>query len=77
MQNAKTIFVTGTTGNQGVAVARSLINKGFKVKALTRNSFSPAAQNLKKLQAEIVQGDLNNTVSFRDHLKDVDGIFVF
>ena len=75
MQNSKTIFVTGATGNQGGAVARSLINNGFKVKALTRNPSSAPAQNLKKLHAEIVQGDLNNTDTFRDHIKDVDGIF--
>lgn len=75
MQNAKTIFVTGATGNQGGAVARSLINNGFKVKALTRNPSSHPAQNLGKLHAEIVQGDLNNTDSFRNHIKDADGIF--
>jgi uncharacterized protein YbjT (DUF2867 family) len=75
MQQAKTIFVTGATGNQGGAVVRSLIRKGFIVKALTRNLSSPAAQKLKNLQAEIVQGDLNNISTFRDQLKDVDGIF--
>jgi uncharacterized protein YbjT (DUF2867 family) len=75
MQNSKTIFVTGATGNQGGAVARSLLNNGFRVKALTRNPSSRAAQNLKKLDAEIVQGDLNNTDTFRNHIKNVDGIF--
>jgi uncharacterized protein YbjT (DUF2867 family) len=75
MQNSKTIFVTGATGNQGGAVARSLINNGFKVKVLTRNSSSPHAQNLKKLDAEVIQGDLNNTGTFRNHIKGVDGIF--
>ncbi len=33
----KTIFVTGGTGNQGGAVATSLIKNGFKIKVLTRN----------------------------------------
>jgi uncharacterized protein YbjT (DUF2867 family) len=75
MQNSTTIFVTGATGNQGGAVAKSLINNGFRVKALTRNLNSPHAQNLKKLHAEIIQGDLNNTDTFRNHIKDVDGIF--
>lgn len=75
MQNSKIIFVTGATGNQGGAVARSLLNNSFKVRALTRNPSSLAAQNLKKLDAEIVQGDLNNTDTFRDHFKNVDGIF--
>ena len=75
MQNPKTIFVTGATGNQGGAVARSLINRGFKVKALTRNPSSVSAQTLEKLQAEIVKGDLNNTDTFHNHIKDIDGIF--
>ena len=75
MQNPKTIFVTGATGNQGGAVARSLINKGFKVKALTRNPSSVSAQALEKLQTEIVKGDLNNTDTFHNHIRDVDGIF--
>ena len=75
MPDPKTIFVTGATGNQGGVVARSLNNNGFRVKALTRNPSSPAAQNLKKLHAEIVHGDLNDTDTFRDYVKDVDGIF--
>ena len=56
MRNSKTFFVTGATGNQGGAVARSLINRGFRVKALTRNSYSLAARNLHKMDVEIVQG---------------------
>ncbi len=75
MQNSKTIFVTGATGNQGGAVARSLVHYGFKVKALTRNPSSPLAQNLKKINVEIIQGDLNNTDTFRHQIKDVYGIF--
>jgi uncharacterized protein YbjT (DUF2867 family) len=75
MQNSKTIFVTGATGNQGGAVAHSLLKNGFRVKALTRNPDSPSAQNLKKINAEIIQGDLNNPDTFRNHLKDIDGIF--
>jgi uncharacterized protein YbjT (DUF2867 family) len=75
MQQANTIFVTGATGNQGGAVVRSLLNNGFKVKALTRNAASPAAQALKKLNVDIVQGNLNNPSSYREHLKEIDGIF--
>jgi uncharacterized protein YbjT (DUF2867 family) len=75
MNNAKTIFVTGATGNQGGAVVRSLINNGIKVKALTRHPSSPQAQNLKKLNVEIVHGDLNNVSSFSKQIKDADGIF--
>ncbi len=71
----KTIFVTGATGNQGGAVAASLIKNGFKVKALTRNIGSPNAQKLQTLSAELIKGDLNDLNTFRNHLKDVDGIF--
>jgi len=75
MQQTKSFFVTGATGNQGGAVVRSLLNKGCKVKALTRNANSPAARVLKKLNADIVQGDLNNPSSYKEHLREIDGIF--
>ncbi len=75
MINNKTIFVTGGTGNQGGAVARSLLHQGFTVKVLTRNTNSAKTQNLKKLNVELVKGDLNDASTYRNHLKDVYGIF--
>lgn len=75
MTNNKTIFVTGGTGNQGGAVARNLALQGFTIKVLTRNTNSANAQNLKKLNIQLVKGDLNKMDSYREHLKDVDGIF--
>jgi uncharacterized protein YbjT (DUF2867 family) len=71
----KTIFVTGATGNQGGAVAASLIRNGFKIKVLTRKTDTAKVQNLLRQNAEIVKGDLNDLNSFRDHLKEIDGIF--
>ena len=75
MQHSKTIFVTGATGNQGGAAVRSLLGHGYTVKALTRNPNSEAAQILKGLHAEIIQGDLNNKESYSDHIRNVYGIF--
>jgi uncharacterized protein YbjT (DUF2867 family) len=75
MEQIKTIFVTGATGKQGGAVVRAVLKNGFAVKALTRNSSSPAAQILKELHAEVIQGDLNDTASYTDQMRDVDGIF--
>ncbi len=75
MTDNKTIFVTGGTGNQGGAVARSLLQHGFTVKVLTRNIHSTKAQNLKALGIELVKGDLNNVDSYREHLKDLHGVF--
>ena len=71
----KTIFVTGATGIQGGAVAASLIKNGFTIKVLTRNVDSVKAQNLQKLNVELIKGDLNDLNTYRNHLKDVDGIF--
>lgn len=71
----KTILVTGATGNQGGAVAASLLNIGFRVKLLTRRPESVKAQNLQHQNAEWVKGDLDDLSTFRSHLKDVDGIF--
>lgn len=71
----KTIFVTGATGNVGAAVAASLVKNGFTVKALVRTTDPVKVQNLKDQQVELVKGDLNNPGSFRDHLRDMYGVF--
>lgn len=75
MINNKTIFVTGGTGNQGGAVAINLLRSGCTVKVLTRNIDSAKAQELKKLNIELVKGDLNYADTYREHLKNVYGIF--
>ena len=75
MESSKIIFVTGATGNQGTAVVKSLIEHGFKVIGLTRNTESAMAQSLKALGASMVKGDLNNPDSYKDHLKGAYGVF--
>jgi len=75
MQNNKTIFVTGATGNQGGAVLRYLVSSGFRVKALVRNPSSEAGKRLVHPNVEIIQGDLNNPDSYKPHLDHVDAVF--
>lgn len=75
MPDRKTILVTGASGKQGGSVARALLKNGYKVKALTRNSTSPASQNLRKLGAELVTGDLADKDSLAGALKGVDAVF--
>jgi len=70
----KTIFVAGVTRNQGKAVANKLIKNGWKVKGLTRNRANAKNHPLKN-KIEFVEGDLNNINSFREHLKNVYGVF--
>ena len=58
-ENKKTVVVTGITGNQGNAVARELLNKGYEVRGLTRNTGSEKASQLSALGASILKCDLN------------------
>jgi len=67
------IFVSGATGNQGGATVKSLLDKGFSVKALVRDSLKAKFDTHKNL--EIIKGDLNKVASYRQHLQDCDGVF--
>lgn len=75
MQNRKTVFVTGATGNQGGAVVRHLLGKGYHVKALVRKPGSPSAKSLIQENVEIINGDLNDPESYRSHLQNLDAVF--
>lgn len=67
------ILVTGATGQQGGAVAWSLLRQGRKVRALTRN---PArAARLAQAGADVVQGDLTDPATLGDALQGVAGVF--
>lgn len=75
MQQSMSILVIGATGKQGGAVARLLLNKGYKIRCLTRNPDSPAAKELARQQAEIVRGDMNNTEALRHALQGMEVVF--
>lgn len=75
MPNDKTVLVAGATGGQGGAVARSLIGRGWTVRALVRDPRSAAAANLKALGAELAVGDLDDPASLREAARDVYGVF--
>jgi hypothetical protein len=58
------IVVVGVTGNQGGSVARRFLqNRTYRVRGLTRNPNSPAAQALAAEGIEIVQADLDDVAS--------------
>ena len=72
----QTILVTGATGNQGGAVARHLLQRGhFTVRAFVRDKQKPAAQALRQVGAELVEGDLNDRASLDRALQGVAGVF--
>jgi uncharacterized protein YbjT (DUF2867 family) len=75
-QNAeRLVLVTGSTGKQGGAVARSLLDRGFPIRALTRNPDKPEARNLGERGAEIVLGDLDDRSSVDQALEGTYGVF--
>ena len=69
------IMVTGATGKQGGAVARSLLDRGFRIRALTRNPQKPEAQALADRGAEVVQGDMEDRSAMERALEGAYGVF--
>ena len=73
--NKGLIAVTGATGQQGGAVARKLLVDGWKVRALTRATGKPAAQELAALGAEIVPGDMEKRSELDAAFQGAYGVF--
>lgn len=74
-QQNRTILVTGATGRQGGAVARTLMTHGWRVRALVRDPSTPAAQHLANNTIELIKGDLFTTASLEEALTGVYGVF--
>ena len=73
--NNKIIAIAGATGQQGNAVAKKLLADGWKVRALTRDTGKPAAQELKSLGAELVAGDMENLAELEAVFAGAYGVF--
>ena len=65
-------LIIGGTGALGSAATRLLLQRGHKVRVMTRNPQSATA--LKKLGAEVVQGDLRDKASLARACDRVDGV---
>ena len=68
-------LVTGATGAQGGAVARSLLRQALPVRLLVRDLQSPAAAKLAALGAELALGAFENPASLRAAMEGVQGVF--
>ncbi len=73
----KVILVTGATGQQGGAVARHLLQRGWQVRAFVRDTSKPNAQALAQAGAELAQGDLEHPNSIEQALDRVYGVYSF
>jgi uncharacterized protein YbjT (DUF2867 family) len=71
----RTILITGGTGRQGGAVARELLNTGFRLRAMTRKPDGDAGRALAAAGVEVVGGDLDNEASLDAPLSGAWGVF--
>lgn len=69
------VLVTGATGRQGGAVIRHMLPKGWRLRALTRDPGSHAAQSLARQGVELVRGDLEDPASIARAAAGVYGIY--
>ena len=75
MPQSKLVLVIGATGKQGGAVVQALLTRGHRVRALTRNSTSGAANRLRDRGVELAVGDLNDKDSLVRAARGTDAVF--
>ncbi|MGH9639044.1 MAG: NmrA/HSCARG family protein [Bryobacteraceae bacterium] len=69
------ILVTGATGRQGGAALHHLLERGFSIRAATRDPGKPAARQLAGRNVEVVAADLNDSASMARALDGVYGVY--
>jgi uncharacterized protein YbjT (DUF2867 family) len=69
------VVVTGATGNQGGAVARSLLERGHEVRAVTRAPDSAKATELAKAGVTVVRASLEDTAALTKALEGATSLF--
>ena len=75
MAKELTVVVTGSTGKQGDAVARVLLERGHKVRAVTRDPNSSQAKLLAKTGATLVAASLEDTAAITKALEGATSLF--
>ncbi|MFP9192299.1 NmrA/HSCARG family protein [Natrialbaceae archaeon A-CW1-1] len=71
-----TILVIGSTGTQGGAVARHLLERDVDVLALTRDSDQGEARELADQGAELVERTISSKNNVEALIEDADGVFL-
>ncbi|WP_163990142.1 NmrA/HSCARG family protein [Pyxidicoccus caerfyrddinensis] len=75
MSVPRKVLVTGATGQQGGAVARCLLERGHRVRALVRFPEAPAARELERLGAVLVPGRFEDFASLVHAMAGVEAVF--
>ncbi|OWO93343.1 nucleoside-diphosphate sugar epimerase [Rhizobium esperanzae] len=76
MGKERSVLVTGATGQQGGAVARALLARGHRVRAICRRWESDSARRLAAAGVEVVAGDLDDAGSVTQAASGVDTMFL-
>jgi uncharacterized protein YbjT (DUF2867 family) len=69
------VVVTGSTGKQGGAVARELLERGHKVRAVTRDPNSSQAKSLASAGASLITASLEDTAAITKALEGATSLF--
>jgi uncharacterized protein YbjT (DUF2867 family) len=75
METSKKILITGITGQQGGALAHCLLNQNVNIFGLTRNKNSDKSKAFASKGITIIEGDLDNSSSYKSHLDTMDVVF--
>jgi uncharacterized protein YbjT (DUF2867 family) len=75
MSQKLTVVVTGSTGKQGGAVARDLLERGHNVRAVTRDTNSSQAKSLASAGATLVAASLEDTTALTQALEGATSLF--
>src|ERR1700686_707382 len=75
MSQKFTVVITGSTGKQGGAVARGLLERGHKVRAVTRDTNSSQAKSLASAGATLVAASLEDTAALTQALEGATSLF--
>ena len=75
MSKKLSVLVMGATGNQGGAVVKALLPKGYRIRTLTRKPDSPKAKQLAKEGVEVMKGDFTNSDSLVKAATDMDTVY--
>ncbi len=71
---SKKIHMIGATGMLGIPVTQEFIKAGYEVKALVRDQAK--AEKILPSQVELVKGDLKDTESLENFIKDADQLYL-
>src|SRR5712672_2722405 len=69
------VVVTGGTGNQGGAVAKSLLERGHEVRVVTRSTDSAKARELANAGVTLVRASLEDTAALTKALEGATSLF--